>query len=88
MIHSHDTSNQSTAQDDRMSNNVVGSTVVGLPIVNEVTNDGIITALELDQLIFFGLTWGAWLKVGMFIALVLLIVERSLSIFNKWKGKN
>ncbi len=71
-----------------MSNNVVGSTVVGLPIVNEVTNDGIITALELDQVIFFGLTWGAWLKVGMFIALVLLIVERSLSIFNKWRGQN
>ncbi len=71
-----------------MSNNVVGKVVVGLPIVNEATNDGIITALDLDLLVFLGMTWGAWLKVGMFIALLLLIIERSLSIYNKWKGND
>ena len=67
-----------------MSNNAVSSVVIGVPVVNEATNDGIITALELDHLVFMGMTWGAWLKVGMFIALVLLIIERTLSIYNKW----
>ena len=70
-----------------MSNNAVSGVVIGVPAVNEVTNDGIITALELDQIVFMGMTWGAWLKVGMFIALILLIIERVLSIRNKWKDK-
>ena len=70
-----------------MSNNAVGSIVVGVPVVNEATNDGIITALELDQLVFMGMTWGAWFKVGMFIALLLLILERVLSVRMKMKDK-
>ena len=70
-----------------MSSNAVGSIVVGVPVVNEATNDGIITALELDQLVFMGMTWGAWFKVGMFVALVLLIAERALSVRTKMKDK-
>lgn len=70
-----------------MSNNAVGSVIVGVPIVNEATNDGIITALELEQAVLFGMTWGAWFKVGMFIALVLLIAERVLSVRMKIKAE-
>jgi hypothetical protein len=66
---------------------VVGSAVVGVPVVNEMTNQGIITALELEQSIWLGLTYGAWFKLGMGVALVLLIVERGLSIWSKWKSK-
>ena len=66
---------------------VVGSAVVALPILNEVTDQGIITALELEHSIWFGLTYGAWFKIGMGVALVLLIVERGLSIWGAWKSR-
>jgi len=66
---------------------VVGSAVVALPILNEVTDQGIITALELENSIWFGLTYGAWFKIGMGVALVLLIVERGLSIWGAWKSR-
>ena len=62
---------------------VTTTTVVALPVVNEITHDGIITALQLDQLVMAGLTYGAWFKIGMGVALVLLILERGLSV---WAG--
>lgn len=68
-------------------NDITGLTVVSVPVINELTNDGIITALQLEDAVIFGLTWGAWFKIGMLIALILLIVERGLSIRNKLKGK-
>ena len=66
---------------------LIGSAVVGIPVVNEVTNQGIITALELEQSIWLGVTYGAWFKIGMGVALVLLIVERGLSIWSKFRDK-
>ncbi len=63
----------------------IGAVTVTVPVVNEVTNDGIITAFHLEQAVFFGMTWGAWFKIGMGVALALLIVERGLSIRNKIK---
>ncbi len=65
----------------------IGSTVVAVPVVNEITNQGIITALDLEQSVWLGVTYGAWFKVGMGVALVLLIVERGLSILGKWKNR-
>jgi hypothetical protein len=62
---------------------VAAAAVMGVPVVNTVTNNGIITALELEQSVLFGMTWGAWFQVGMGIALTLLIVERALSIRSK-----
>lgn len=56
---------------------------VALPVLNEVTQDGVVTALRLEETVIMGLTWGAWFKIGMFIALVLLIIERALSIWVK-----
>ena len=66
---------------------VIGAVTVAVPVVNEVTNDGIITALQLEDIVVLGMTWGAWFKIGMLVALVLLIVERGLSIRNKLKGE-
>ena len=62
---------------------IVGGSIIAVPVVNEVTNQGVITALQLEDAIAFGMTYGAWFKIGMGVALVLLIVERSLSIRNK-----
>ena len=62
---------------------ILGGTIVAVPAINEVTNQGIITAFELEQAVILGLTYGAWFKIGMGIALTLLIVERALSIRNK-----
>lgn len=64
---------------------VVGSAIVAVPVVNEVTDQGIINALALEHSVWLGLTYGAWFKIGMGIALVLLIVERGLSIYSKLK---
>jgi hypothetical protein len=64
---------------------VIGATTISVPIVNEISNDGIITALQLEEVAFLGMTWGAWFKVGMLVALILLIAERALSIKNKLK---
>ncbi len=72
-----------------MSIREVATTVtVGVPVVNEITNNGVITALNLEELVVFGLTYGAWFKIGMGVALLLLIVERGISIRNKLKGKS
>lgn len=66
---------------------LVGITTVSVPTINGATNDGIITALQLEDTVLLGMTWGAWFKVGMFIALILLIVERILSVKSKLKEK-
>lgn len=64
---------------------IAATTIVTVPTINEITNDGIITAFQLDNVVLWGLTYGAWFKVGMFVALGLLIVERTVSIRNKLK---
>ena len=66
---------------------VVSGAVVGVPVLNEVTNGGIITALELENSVWLGMTYGAWFKLGMGVALVLLIVERVASIRANCKRK-
>ena len=66
---------------------IAATIAVGVPVLNTVTEDGIITALQLEQVAFLGMTWGAWFKVGMFIALLLLITERGVSIWHKLKRK-
>ena len=66
---------------------VIGGIVVTVPVVNETTNQGIITAFQLEQAVWLGMTYGAWFKIGMGVALLLLIVERGLSISGKLKSK-
>lgn len=64
------------------------ATVIGLPVINAATGDGIITVLELEELVFLGMTYGAWFKIGMGVALLLLIVERILKVRNIWMKGN
>lgn len=66
---------------------IIGPATVGIPVVNEFTDQGIITALNLERTVLIGLTYGAWFKIGMGIALVLLIVERGLSIWGALKHR-
>ena len=61
--------------------------VIGVPAVNEITNQGIITSLELEKFVWLGMTYGAWFKIGMGVALVLLVVERGLSVWSKIRSK-
>lgn len=61
----------------------ITSATVTLPVVNEVSNNGVITALKLEETIMLGMTYGAWFKLGMGLALILLLVERVLSIRQK-----
>lgn len=67
-----------------MKENIV-KTVVAVAAGNEVTDNGVITALGLEQSVLLGMTFGAWFKVGMFIALILLIGERASNIIMTWK---
>ena len=67
----------------QLMNDIVGTVVIAVPVANEITNQGIITAFELEHAVMFGMTYGAWFKIGMGVALVLLIVERGLSVRNK-----
>lgn len=64
---------------------LTGLAVVAIPVANEATGNGFITALGLEQTVFLGMTFGAWFKVGMFIALILLIGERASNIYMTWK---
>ena len=66
----------------------VGAITLSLPVLNKVTDDGVITALRLEETVILGMTYGAWFKVGMLVALVLLIAERALSITNKIRRRS
>lgn len=79
--------NSNTVELGKNMKDVVSGAVVGVPVLNEVTNGGIITALELENSVWLGMTYGAWFKLGMGVALVLLIVERVASIRANCKQK-
>jgi len=66
---------------------ILGTATIGVPVVNEITDQGIITALNLESIVVLGLTYGAWFKIGMGVALILLIVERGLTIWGALKKK-
>lgn len=66
-----------------MKETATAATIIGLPVANGITNDGVITAMGLEEMVLMGLTWGAWFKLGMGLALVLLIMERALSVYSK-----
>lgn len=69
-----------------MMRDQVGTMVVAVPVINEATEKGIVTALGLENIVLLGMTWGAWFQIGMFVALILLIAERALSIWHKLRG--
>lgn len=66
---------------------LIAGSVVALPIINEATEQGIVTVLSLESFVWLGITYGAWFKIGMAIALTLLIIERSISIITKIRNR-
>ena len=63
-------------------------TLVGSIIANEVSDDYVITLMKLENTVWWGLTFGAWFKVGMALALFLLVIERIVNIYNKVRRNN
>jgi len=65
---------------------------VGIPVSNEVTNDGIITTLELEQMVFAGMTYGAWFKIIAGISILSVIAVNVIKIVSTlrrgYKKKN
>lgn len=53
---------------------VTQGSVIAVPVTNEITNNGIITALSLENYVFFGMTFGAIFQVMMFISVLLIIL--------------
>lgn len=49
-------------------------TAVGIPVGNEVTNNGIITALDFESMVLFGYTYGAIFKILALFSVVLIIL--------------
>ena len=53
---------------------VTQGSVVAVPVANEVTNNGIITALSLENYVVFGMTFGAIFQILMFVSVLLIIL--------------
>lgn len=53
---------------------VTQGSVVAVPVANEVTNNGIITALSLESYVVFGMTFGAIFQILMFVSVLLIIL--------------
>lgn len=53
---------------------VTQGSVVAVPLANEATNNGIITALSLENYVIFGMTFGAIFQVLMLISVLLIII--------------
>lgn len=70
-----------------MTKELLGGATVGVPLVDELTDGGIVTALSLEQSVWLGMTYGAWFKLGLGLALFLLIIERCTSIYKNIKSK-
>ena len=62
--------------------------IIAGAIASEVLKPPPITAEELEQAALWGLTFGAWFKIGLLIALVLLILERASSTYRNIKEAN
>ena len=58
-------------------------TVVGVPVGNYVTNDGIINVLQLEQLVFLSMTYGAWFKIVMFLTLLIAIILNLKKVYEQ-----
>ena len=61
-------------------------TVVGVPVGNVLTDNGVINALHLENMVWMGLTYGAWFKVVAIVSVVLMIVVNLQTIFKNWRN--
>jgi uncharacterized membrane protein len=53
---------------------VTQGSVVAVPVVDQVTNNGIITALSLENYVIGGFTFGAIFQILMFISVLLIVI--------------
>lgn len=56
------------------ANFIRDATILGVAGANEVTNKSIITLMDLENLVFLGITFGAWFQIVMFISIILIII--------------
>lgn len=73
-----------TSQYGEVMKEALPLTLVAGAVVTEI-DDTVITASELENVALWGLTFGAWFKIGLLIALVLLIAERATSTYKNIK---
>ena len=72
---------------------VMQSSVVAVPVVDQVTNNGIITALSLENYVIWGFTFGALFQLLMFVSVLLIViinlskvVDEAKKMFSSVKG--
>ena len=53
---------------------VAQSSVVALPVTNQITDNGIITALSLENYVMFGMTFGAIFQILMLVSVFLIVL--------------
>lgn len=53
---------------------VAQSSVVAVPVTNQITDNGIITALSLENYVMFGMTFGAIFQILMLISVFLIVL--------------
>ncbi len=62
------------------------SAVLSVPVGNEMTNDGIINAFDLESMVLLGMTYGAWFKLVCLVSVILVIVVNLQTIRRNWIG--
>lgn len=53
---------------------VAQGSVVAVPVTNQITDNGIITALSLENYVMFGMTFGAIFQILMLVSVFLIVL--------------
>ncbi len=61
------------------------SAVISVPVGNAVTENSIINALDLETMVFLGMTYGAWFKIVALVSIILVIVVNVQTIRKNWR---
>jgi len=64
---------------------VAQGAVVAVPAANTITDNGIITALDLENYVMFGMTFGAIFKVLMMLSIFLIILINMNKLYKETK---
>ncbi len=64
---------------------VAQGAVVAVPAANTITDNGIITALDLENYVMFGMTFGAIFKVLMMLSIFLIILINLNKLYKEAK---
>ena len=64
---------------------VAQGAVVAVPAANTITNNGIITALDLENYVMFGITFGAIFKILMMLSIFLIILINLNKLYKEAK---